>query len=85
MTSSRGVPALPSICRMVQYRVPTAGVDHEPVIAPARVTYVWKGPGDAYTVNLQVDHLDQDGSYLVTGAKYSETDEGCWFWPPRVG
>lgn len=89
MTSAKGLPALPSIGRIVFYRLPPPEDSSEPTgladVAPARVVYVWKGPDQAYVVNLQVDHQDRDGSYLMTGVPYHETETGSWFWPPRVG
>lgn len=92
MTTATGVPVRPSIGRIVHYRLPldeapvgqSGAIDPDQTIAPARVTYVWKGDDQAYMVNLQVDKLDADGSYLVTGVPYHETDSGSWFWPPKI-
>lgn len=79
MTTADGVPQLPSLGRIVHYRL--AGG----VILPAVVVYVWPGGDDPYLVNLQLFHNDDCGSEWVPSIPYSADADGSWFWPPRVG
>lgn len=79
MTSPTGHPPPPTICRIVCYRVgPT-------LVSPAVVVRVVPDGGAEYLVDLQVMKQHEDGSYLARGVAYSETAEGAWYWPPRVG